>query len=834
MGHQTAQLTPIDLPEICAPRPALMNTYKKAADKRCVYVSAPAGSGKTVSTLLWLKKSGHQAIWISVDRYDNSPTAFYRVFLTALASACPQKEDLLGLVRNPAFGASPVEFAVEALGRFSFGDGPCALVFDDFHLITNEEVLKSFYYVMKRLPLSFLVMVLSRSEPPEAFSPYETKGQIARIKGGDLAFRSEEIRRHFVSFGSFLTAREAEDICTATEGWAIAVSALAIGGSACAGEDFSQNPLGKYIAAQIWDKLDENLRRFMMQTAVVDKFSEALCQSLTQNPKSRQLLRALLGENLFLSHQEGEYRYHHLFLDFLRDELTKSPGLDRPGLHKRAAAYFFAAGDDRSALYHFIQCGDPAGIAAALGRFLALHVESSSDMSGIAYIGRLPPEVLAQNPCLHIPSAWCAFFFGEASAVFFHLDRVYERLDDILAADGAFLQPVLLLYINDPRYSFSQQLNRLRVEKILAGVGGENVPKILSHKLPYFLRIYRDFSHYALDMEGSFAEFRAVFSPLFKARYAVLEAGMRSWLLYNQNRLREALRLVSGDPFPDSPELIFLSRLQIATCLYAAGRLREAEEYRRGLSALIQSEKLLHLLPILLAYETKLKLFDADRAAARDWFGYYFVDPQPQLYKLFMHPTTVRAHIVLGEYEKAEALCAKLRALCEGYRRALDLAEADVLQALLLWLTHRREEALALLQKTLWEMLPYGYVRVFADEGKALLPLLRQAAKALDKEPEPDPAKRAFLQEVWLAAYEQSKRHPGVAAAAGQKPVKLSKQQKRVLELLSRGYKNAEIVEITGLSINTIRYHTKMAYRKLDVTCAMDAVLRARALRLLD
>jgi LuxR family maltose regulon positive regulatory protein len=55
-----------------------------------------------------------------------------------------------------------------------------------------------------------------------------------------------------------------------------------------------------------------------------------------------------------------------------------------------------------------------------------------------------------------------------------------------------------------------------------------------------------------------------------------------------------------------------------------------------------------------------------------------------------------------------------------------------------------------------------------------------------------------------------------------------------VLELLAKGYRNAEIVEITNLSINTVRYHTKIVYQKLDVNNAKDAVLRARDLGLID
>jgi len=51
---------------------------------------------------------------------------------------------------------------------------------------------------------------------------------------------------------------------------------------------------------------------------------------------------------------------------------------------------------------------------------------------------------------------------------------------------------------------------------------------------------------------------------------------------------------------------------------------------------------------------------------------------------------------------------------------------------------------------------------------------------------------------------------------------------------LAKGYKNAEIVEMTGLSINTVRSHTKVAYQKLEVNNVYDAVLRARELELID
>lgn len=45
------KFTPAALPEVCAPRRELLRRFHKAAEERFVYVGAPAGSGKTVSTL---------------------------------------------------------------------------------------------------------------------------------------------------------------------------------------------------------------------------------------------------------------------------------------------------------------------------------------------------------------------------------------------------------------------------------------------------------------------------------------------------------------------------------------------------------------------------------------------------------------------------------------------------------------------------------------------------------------------------------------------------------------------------------------------------------------
>ena len=83
------KFTPAQLPEICAPRKSLLTRFDEAAEDGFVFVSAQGGSGKTVTTLLWLDKSGHVPVWIGLDHYDNSLSVFYKLLATGLYSLQP-------------------------------------------------------------------------------------------------------------------------------------------------------------------------------------------------------------------------------------------------------------------------------------------------------------------------------------------------------------------------------------------------------------------------------------------------------------------------------------------------------------------------------------------------------------------------------------------------------------------------------------------------------------------------------------------------------------------------------------------------------------------------
>lgn len=75
---------------------------------------------------------------------------------------------------------------------------------------------------------------------------------------------------------------------------------------------------------------------------------------------------------------------------------------------------------------------------------------------------------------------------------------------------------------------------------------------------------------------------------------------------------------------------------------------------------------------------------------------------------------------------------------------------------------------------------------------------------------------------------------PTSKTAANQEFTPLSEREQQVLEMVAKGFMQAEIADILGVSINTISTYIKRIYKKLAVNSRTSAVHRANALGLIN
>lgn len=839
------KFTPTQLPEICAPRRELMKLYHKAAEENFIYVGAPAGSGKTVSTLLWLKSCERRAVWLGLDHFDDTPSVFYKLLATGVYSLQPDNENMRKVLASPSFSASPVDHMVHLISELRPTFERYVIVLDDMHLITNGEIMKSLPAVLKRLPRSFTVLILSRKDCPEEFRTRLKYPETQIISSERLRFSEEEIRHYFGSLGRFLTPDESKFAHMATDGWAIGVNAVAKSGQIELGG--GQYLFAAYFENHLWNCWEPELRDFCLKTSVVDEFDPDLAARLSGRADAETVMVDLSRTNTFLSRlHDDTYRYHHLFQDFLREKAASSIKLGP--LYKEAALYYREHKDYTRALYFWFLSGDYKGIDTFLYLFLFENnrgvIADYADFLHSFFQQDFPPKAFRAFPALHVLCAWYHYLTSHRQEYEEHMDAIYRKLPQIaLGEDSRFVEFAFLAYSVDHRYSMIEKVKKFErfgrfIKKFTPDGLATNIASF-THNLPYLHRSNIDYSDLALVENGGDL-LEGNLSKLLGAEWNYIKPMIPACFNYERNKLNAALSAIEAAKKKLASDSKIEGRICVLvleyTILLRLKNAARAEKILEELTALTETEAQFFM-PNLKALNTRRALSEGDKTAARKWLNEYFVieTDHIELFRVYQHFTTARAYIVLGEAQKAERYLRLLESYGKDFRRPLDEGEALILTSALKFALGDKKAAVDTLEKALNLLQPYGFVRIFADEGASLTPVLKRLSAKIERSDYTGSIAREYLMEVTLACHAFAKEHRGVTVhiMRSDKPIKLSKQQTLVLTMLSQGLRNAQICEQTGLSLPTVKSHTAAAYHKLGVNNAMDAIIKARELQLI-
>jgi LuxR family maltose regulon positive regulatory protein len=171
--------------------------------------------------------------------------------------------------------------------------------------------------------------------------------------------------------------------------------------------------------------------------------------------------------------------------------------------------------------------------------------------------------------------------------------------------------------------------------------------------------------------------------------------------------------------------------------------------------------------------------------------------------------------------DEVERLIERLLDAAEAGGRARSVIELLVLKALARDAAGDRARAGTSLDRALELAAPESIVRVFAERGPVLTPLVHGA---LERRVVPAHVRRVLAALGGLAP-----------AAAPKQPLvePLSERELEVLRLLATDLDGPAIAESLFVSLNTLRTHTRNIYAKLEVGSRRAAVSRARELGLL-
>ncbi len=868
------------------PRPRLDDVLGTGRT-RLTLVSAPAGFGKTTLLAAWLAEGASETrrtAWVSLDESDRGAEAFWTYVLTALERAAPGTGaaglDLLG-------SGQPIEAVLAAvLNELSVLPDDVDLVLDDYHLAEGPEIQPGMAFLLERLPPQAHLVISTRADPALPLARLRARGELTEVRAADLRFTHEEAATYLAdATGLALEASDVAALEARTEGWIASLQLAAISlrdrddpSLFIAGFAGDDRYVVDYLVEEVLDHQPDEVRDFLLGTAIVDRLTGPLCDAITETSGGTQMLESLERRNLFvvpLDDHRRWYRYHHLFADVLRTHLLAEPPERVAGLHRRASDWYSDAGEPEPAVRHALAAGDVDRAAELAELAIPELARVRREVVFRAWVDDLPDVVLRDRPVLAIGLVGGLMSSNE-------FDGVEERLQDIerqlglpddelvvmdrdefrrIPASIEMYRAALALNTGDPAGAIAH------AERTLAlAAEGDDLPRAAASALSGLASwstgdLEAAHRGYTVATEGlrrvgriadvcgttiTLVDLELTLGRLDEAQRALEHAleliereepGLRgtadtmvglSRVAWERNDLAEAAdHLRRADELGESAALAqnpYRWRVAMA-------RLREAEgDSATALQLLEEAQRLYvgdyspNVQPVPATHARVLAVHgDVDGALA--WAhrqGLSAADELSYLHE-YEHVTLARLLLVQQSSEArldALALLDRLLSAAENGGRVRTVMEILALQALAQQDVAPLERALKLAERD-------GWIRVFVGEGPPMVKLLEMLSGS-----RPD---WAFLRRVLEASNRGTRPDPASPAPTAQPLIDpLSDREIDVLRLLASDLGGPDIARQLVVSLNTVRTHTKHIYTKLGVNNRRGAVSKAHQLGLFN
>jgi LuxR family transcriptional regulator, maltose regulon positive regulatory protein len=339
-----------------------------ASDEPLITVVAPPGYGKTTLLAQWAERLGPRAAWVSCEKTDNDPVAFWTAVITALDQIAPVSPAASQLLATSGGGVDVIPSLVSTFGTIR---GPLVLVLDHAEAVTSRECQTSIAEFALRVPEGWRLAMASRDPIPIPTAQLRMQGRIVEIGTTELAMARNEASELVRAAGVELADSRMDELLQRTEGWpaGLYLAALAMRDSSPAeGFTFTGDDrlMGDYLRSELLTRVSSSQASFFMRTSVLDRMSGPLCDAVLGGNGSARVLEQLVSRNLLVVPLDrgGEwYRYHHLLRELLQTELRRNDPDLVPELHSRAAVWYESNGMPEIAVDHAQAAGDVEQVA---------------------------------------------------------------------------------------------------------------------------------------------------------------------------------------------------------------------------------------------------------------------------------------------------------------------------------------------------------------------------------------------------------------------------------------------------------------------------------------
>ena len=873
------KLAPPQQRVISARRAALLDRLDASSEAALSVVVSPPGFGKTTLLTQWwreLRSRETAAVcWLTLDEVDAEPTRFLAGLILAIARSGIDVGALEIAASQQAVDANVRAVLAGLIAAIRRRAMPVVVILDDYHRARSGGVDSIIETLIENAHPLLRLVVSSRVRPTFHVSALSVRGLVTLIDASDLSMSRNEA---YEIIGPNVSDEDLSLVYTRTEGWAVALQLARLWidrGQRRPGslKEFSgrTTEMTEYLAEQIVQDLPTELREFLLETSILERFDANLADAVRGRNDSAALLEGLSHLDALLVRLDGPhdtFRYHAIFADFLVQRLHRGPPGRVATQHRRAAQWLANAGDLVEAVKHAIKAGDlPLAVQLVQeggGWELVL-------WRGVGYVRTLlnvfSDMTIRSDPTLQITQAYLHLKLGQYASAQELLSIAAAGLESatprtrrdylIISATGrAYMDDVAAL---DGRSTYEQEVESLDVADHLgrgALLGSVATTALANAKLDTAERASRT-AIQQMREAGSIIGTNYFFlhfgqSQIHAAKLREAEALYREALAMAEENFGadSALKAISNtylaeclylrDDLPTARQLIAESLETIeatdgwldvyATAYDIAIRLAHSTENldatlrmisRSAETAKSRGLRRLHALSAAWRVEQLVlagHLRDAKReASAARLSDYAEVRGAPDYHwRVRLASTFALGRLALASGASAQALNLLDQTAADFSAGGLHLAAHRLNALAALTLMQRGgadDEAVERLESLIRLIVEEGAWRVVLEEGLGLESILHLAQRR-NREMVLSSAQRDVTTQLLVKL--QGRRPPEVQG--------LSSRELAVLRELCNGRSNKLIGQLLDLSENTVKFHLKNIFKKLEVDSRAAAI----------
>lgn len=833
---------------------------------------APTGFGKTAQLVQWRRDAlaqGGLAFWYSLDSRD-TPLRLIQGLTYSAQASCGKRGFDEPFMHWVEMCSDPQEATTGWLAEVAKLAVDVVLLLDDADLVPTTTRNQVLAYLLGNAPANLHIALAARPTSALMASGTLSTSTITRLTALDLRFRLDETLEVLsAALGVRCNPEAGVNLHELTEGWPLGVQLAAA-------TPHRSGNLEGLIAAGTAD-----IRRYFIDSLINRQPAEAihllvrlsqfvlihpeLCSEVFGGGEMAQHLLRIQDETPLLLRAEGSdwMRFHPVAREVLRERLIQLPLAERHAIAKRASAWYVAHDFYEEAAEQLFIAGDIHAAISLVERNTHQMITQGRIAAVLAWYQRLSPEEIKQYPGFWAPVAWAM----------------------AMSEQHAMAQPLIDLILRHPDLPLPERFEADLISTTIAGYADRvdlmeeqlvkwpsPPPQALADEVPIhwvikaFVALYSgqpdqarlDFSRIdELDrtlayspMSHGFADYGTGLSYLWEGRCALAEQALRPALAHAEESmdrrnpvacmlaalLAEACWESGQDSDPAAllaGRLVVLERHGLPDALMSAytvlarvadheGRQDQALNLLGSLYAIGQAREILRLqvaaqfeLVRLHARHGRGETAQTLSAQLDILLGTHRAQiPESFISWMELHAELARAHAFLANDDIARALQAAESAigLAAKLKRGGDLVEARLVRAEAL----RRQgsmDASTAQDEAMSLAMAGGMARIMRESTTA-----RRAASAPPKRPIQELAKETIPGPL----------KESLVLGAGL----LTLKEREVLTLLSRSLSNREIARAMDISEQTVKWHIKNLFNKLDAGSRKHVVARAHMLGL--